>query len=418
MTRRSAAIPDLVGQAIDDGRLQITSTLGAGSNGVVFLATDTTSSPVCPTQYAVKCILKAKEGTRRYHIQKQEIANHLKASCHPNVLTLHRVVEDGVFLFLVMDYCSGGDLFQFLFDHRVRRGDDAMVKKLMLQIIDAVDACHQLGIYHRDVKPENLLCSEDGSRIFLCDFGLSTRRPYSTTFGAGSSYYMSPECMNVDGLGRPYSSRANDIWALGVILTAMISGHNPWRRAVYGDACYRAYVHDPEFLLRTLPISVGTNDILRSIFTTDASRIELPFLRLMILQTETFYARIPSKSPSQRRHRADADWRIRFWRVGRSSVADASGKMPPHTASMPSLGHANGYPRHDSLHTTPTEIDSGGPTTPDPTRENLYDMPECLDVGGRTQFFAPLDTSYDSRRAQAKSHGGIFRRMAGRLSLF
>ncbi|PCH45060.1 kinase-like protein, partial [Wolfiporia cocos MD-104 SS10] len=280
---------DLVGQFIDQGRLKLVDTLGSGSNGVVFLAIDTTSSPQYPTYYAVKCLIKADKGSHLHDVQQQEIAHHMRCSAHSNVITLHRVVEEHFYLFLVLDYCSGGDFFQFLFEGGIPRGDDALVKKLFLQIIDGVEACHQMGIYHRDIKPENILVNESGTRVFLSDFGLSTGRAFSRTYGAGSSYYMSPECIGIHGPITPYSTRANDVWALGVILTAMISGHNPWRRATYTDECYRAYLQDQDFLYRTLPISSGANDILQRIFTSDPSRrITIPFLRLKIMQVDTF----------------------------------------------------------------------------------------------------------------------------------
>ena len=64
-------------------------------------------------------------------------------------------LEEGEYIFFVLDYYNGGDLFKLITEGGCFRGNDAMVKKIFLQILDAVEACHKKGIYHRDIKPEN-----------------------------------------------------------------------------------------------------------------------------------------------------------------------------------------------------------------------------------------------------------------------
>lgn len=185
-------MPNLIGQTIDGGRLAVTQLLGAGSNGVVFLAEDTASPSTHTYFYAVKVIAKARFGTRRFENQREEIQNHIAVSDLPGVVTLHRVVEDYRFYYMVMDYHPGGDLFHFLSRGGVARGDNAHIKRLMVQMIETLQDVHRKGVFHRDIKPENILISSDGTRVFLSDFGLSTTQTISTTFGCGSRYYMSP----------------------------------------------------------------------------------------------------------------------------------------------------------------------------------------------------------------------------------
>jgi len=105
------------------------------------------------------------------------------------VLTVHDAFEDGHYYYLMMDYCPGGDLFKLICEAKAFYQNDALVRKVFLQILDAVHACHARKVYHRDLKPENILCSENGSEIYIADFGLATNRRLSYTFGCGSSHF-------------------------------------------------------------------------------------------------------------------------------------------------------------------------------------------------------------------------------------
>lgn len=97
------------------------------------------------------------------------------------------------------------------------------------------------------------------------------------------------ECIGIVGGPDSYCARSNDVWSLGVILTSMISGHNPWRKAVLTDDCFRAYVNNPGFFRDMLPISSSADFILRRIFTNDEHRVSLSKLRRLILDVDTFF---------------------------------------------------------------------------------------------------------------------------------
>ena len=86
-----------------------------------------------------------------------------------------------------------------------------------------------------------------------------------------------------------YQTSANDVWSLGIILTSMISGHNPWRRAVMTDDCFKSYIRNPDFFRLMLPISAAANAILIDIFAPSEVRITLPALRKRILAADTFF---------------------------------------------------------------------------------------------------------------------------------
>jgi len=126
--------------------------------------------------------------------------------------------------------------------------------------------------------------------VKVADFGLATKEFYSSDFGCGSTFYMSPECQQTDPA--PYScyqSAANDIWSLGVILVNLTCGRNPWKRASTEDSTFRAYMKDRNFLKTILPLSDELDAILRRVFEPNAAlRISIAELREYIVHCPRF----------------------------------------------------------------------------------------------------------------------------------
>lgn len=183
---------DLSLKLIDGSRVQLLNVLGAGAYGTIYRALDRTVFSVHPAFLAVKVMPLTDRQTRRGVYQAREIGYHNYLSGHPNIIKLHRVVRDSQFMYIIMDYCPGGDLFKIVSYTKQLARNNALIKSMFLQLLDAVAACHQNGIYHRDLKPENILVSPDITHLYLSDFGLSTRTEKASTFGTGSGYYMSP----------------------------------------------------------------------------------------------------------------------------------------------------------------------------------------------------------------------------------
>lgn len=180
-----------LGRIIND-RFVLTSILGQGAYGVVYLGYDYDTN----TQYAVKHINNLdKVGTRLSGLQMKrrlhEVNLHARASTHPNIVSIVKVVDEYDGLYIVMEYCDNGDLFTNICQIGQYAGNDALCKSVFLQLLDAVEHCHKLGIYHRDLKPENILLSHD-DWIKLTDFGLATVDSSSLQFRCGSERYMSP----------------------------------------------------------------------------------------------------------------------------------------------------------------------------------------------------------------------------------
>lgn len=168
--------------------IRLTRVLGTGAYGTVYQAHDVITGEA----YAVKALNKLGLDARQHRFQKREVELHYRASCHPNVLSMYRIIESADCTYVVLEYCPEGDLFAKITEegHYVR--DDAKARSVFLQLLKAVQYCHSLNIYHRDLKPENIMVTGNGSSIRLADFGLATKEHISRDFGCGSTFYMSP----------------------------------------------------------------------------------------------------------------------------------------------------------------------------------------------------------------------------------
>lgn len=144
--------------------------LGQGQFGTTFLATDNSTS----VEYACKSISKRKliskedvEDVRR----EIQIMHHLAG--HKNIVTIKGAYEDALYVHIVMELCSGGELF----DRIIQRGHytERKAAELTRIIVGVVEACHSLGVMHRDLKPENFLLvnKDDDFSLKAIDFGLS-----------------------------------------------------------------------------------------------------------------------------------------------------------------------------------------------------------------------------------------------------
>ncbi|KAJ6470111.1 kinase-like domain-containing protein [Mycena vitilis] len=280
------------GTRIDHGALELIEVLGVGGYGVVYRAVETRSR--APRQFAVKCLVHSQTTSpRQRQLHIREIALHQLASAHPNVVTLHRVVEEGSNTYIVMDFATDGDLFsQILYGCRYL-GNTRLIKHIFNQLLDAVEYCHSLGIYHRDLKPENVLCFDGGYRVAITDFGLATTEKLSEEFRTGSVYHMSPECQGGEfAPSGSYSPMFNDVWSLGIVLLNLATGRNPWKAATLADSTFRAYLHDPsQFLTNVLPISDELNAVLVHMLELDwRQRTTIPEVRIALEGVTDFYS--------------------------------------------------------------------------------------------------------------------------------
>ncbi|TAQ83216.1 hypothetical protein B7494_g8460 [Chlorociboria aeruginascens] len=265
--------------------LLLTGILGHGAYGVVYSAYDQYTA----TRYAVKALSKTNADgkpldRRQREFQRREIQLHHSVSAHPNIVSMYRIVDEPTCTYVILEYCPEGDLFLNITERSRYVNDDLLVKRAFLQILDAVEHCHRHGVYHRDLKPENILVSNSGRDVLLADFGLATTDYQSEDHGCGSTFYMSPECLDPSSRKSSYRTAPNDIWSLGVILVNLTCGRNPWKQASLEDSTYRAFTKNPDFLKTILPLSDELNRILGLIFTRNPDeRISIGELRRQIL---------------------------------------------------------------------------------------------------------------------------------------
>ncbi|PON42071.1 Calcium dependent protein kinase [Parasponia andersonii] len=195
--------------------------LGNGQFGTTFLCVEKTTGK----EYACKSIAKRKLLTKddvedvRREIQ---IMHHLVGNSR--VVSIKGAYEDAVAVHVVMELCSGGELF----DRIVKRGHytERKAAQLTRTIVGVVEACHSLGVMHRDLKPENFLFvnEQEDSPLKAIDFGLSVFFKPGEIFSdvVGSPYYLAPEILQ-----RHYGPEA-DIWSAGVIIYILLCGVPPF----------------------------------------------------------------------------------------------------------------------------------------------------------------------------------------------
>lgn len=235
------------------------NTIGSGEFGKVKMGWKKDS----PVQVAVKLIRKDMVGNTNRQAKIEREIDILKNLKHPNIVRLHEFVETERYMGIILEYASGGELFDYILTHRYLK--DPAARRLFAQLISGVGYLHANGIVHRDLKLENLLLDRN-KHIIITDFGFANtfdpndelpdsivarimdkdyvkregldklrprkdgkpggwRRGDLMQTSCGSPCYAAPELVVHDGL---YTGRLVDVWSCGVILYAMLAGYLPF----------------------------------------------------------------------------------------------------------------------------------------------------------------------------------------------
>ncbi|KAJ0122237.1 serine/threonine-protein kinase MARK2 [Diaporthe amygdali] len=236
------------------GEYILGNTIGEGEFGKVKLGWKQEGG----IQVAIKLIKKDQLGSNPSRMAKimREVAI-LKQLTHPNIVRLHKMEESERHFGIILEYASGGELFDYILNHRYLK--DNAARRLFAQLVSGVGYLHKKGIVHRDLKLENLLLDRNrniiitdfgfantfdpveelteeeennlSDREFVKRMGLNQLKPSGMRKGdlmqtsCGSPCYAAPELVVSDSL---YTGRKVDVWSCGVILYAMLAGYLPF----------------------------------------------------------------------------------------------------------------------------------------------------------------------------------------------
>ncbi|WP_344074806.1 serine/threonine-protein kinase, partial [Nocardiopsis metallicus] len=211
------------------GRYELLSELGSGAMGTVWRAHDTGLNRMV----AIKEVHlpydmppRERERARARVVREAQAAARI---AHPSVVTVHDVLEaDGV-PYIVMELLDGESLSE-----RLKRSGpmrETEVERIARPLLGALWAAHRAGVIHRDVKPANIMLTEDGARPVLTDFGIANLPDHGGTALTGTgtilgtAAYAAPERLENDE-----TSAVSDLWSLGATLFAALNGESPFKR--------------------------------------------------------------------------------------------------------------------------------------------------------------------------------------------
>lgn len=204
------------------GRYELGRTLGEGTFAKVKFARNVENSE----NVAIKILDKEKVLKHKMIGQIKREISTMKLIRHPNVIRLFEVMASKTKIYIVLEFVTGGELFDKIASKGRLKEDEA--RKYFQQLINAVDYCHSRGVFHRDLKPENLLLDANGI-LKVSDFGLSALAQQVREDGllhttCGTPNYVAPEVINNKG----YDGAKADLWSCGVILFVLMAGYLPF----------------------------------------------------------------------------------------------------------------------------------------------------------------------------------------------
>lgn len=187
--------------------------------------------------------------------------------------------------YIILEYCSGGDLYEAIKGDLIPRKTKG-ITHILTQIIEAIQYVHSKGIYHRDIKPENILISDlfDWT-IKLSDWGLATTHQHSLDRSVGSERYMAPELFesNLDLAERkePYQCDKVDVWSIGIVFLNIVFSKNPFSVANQTDKSFCYFAANREALFDVFStMSLDFFQVLRYSLTIDPTNRDLQKMRM------------------------------------------------------------------------------------------------------------------------------------------
>ncbi|NJP50644.1 serine/threonine protein kinase [Streptomyces sp. SBST2-5] len=251
----SGSVPD--NARVIAGRYRLEARLGRGGMGVVWRATDQLlGRRVAVKELPVDETLPAEDARRRRERTLRE-ARALAQLQHPHIIVVHDVVEDDERPYIVLELIDGCSLA----DRIATRGavDAQEAARIGIQLLGALRAAHAAGVLHRDLKPANVLLENGTDRVVLTDFGIA-QVPGASTLTETGSFVGSPEYTAPERMSGTRAGPESDLWSLGALLCAALSGESPFRRDSISGVLHAVVVEEirpPAQAEPILPVVLG-----------------------------------------------------------------------------------------------------------------------------------------------------------------
>lgn len=206
--------------------------VGKGASGRVYEIEDKLTAERLALKVIEKSTVLESKDTYRHAMDERLVLQMIRH--HPYILDMYYAFQNSKRLFIVTEFCEGGDMFEFM-NRRVAPLDETTTRFIAAQVLLALSHLHSLGIVYRDLKLENILIDSDGN-IRLADFGLTKvlrqndgKLARTNTF-CGTREYVAPEMLR----GDPYDTTI-DFWTYGILLYEMLSGRTPFYSADHSE---------------------------------------------------------------------------------------------------------------------------------------------------------------------------------------
>lgn len=286
-----------------NNRYQKIEDISEGSYGLVSLAKDTHKKRLVAVKHIFKMEDKDREEEERRESDRDR--DDRKSLCyeamceidiqtrlgneHGNLVKL----LDHFDSYIILEYCSGGDLYEAIKGGLVPR-KTKKITYILQQMIDAIEFCHSKGVYHRDIKPENVLITNLFEwTIKLSDWGLATTDATSHDRNVGSERYMAPELfesnLDIEERKEAYSCAQVDVWSLGIVFLNTVFSKNPFSVANQTDKAFCYFAANREALFDVFStMSLDFFQVLRYSLTIDPTNRDLQKMRQELLNLSEY----------------------------------------------------------------------------------------------------------------------------------
>lgn len=329
------------------GRYRLEARIGRGGMGIVWRATD----QLLGRQVAVKELaLDDSLPEQRSRERRERTLREARAVArlgHPHIIVVHDVVEQDERPYIVMELIDGGSLAERIEEHGPVDAREAA--RIGIALLGALRRAHDAGVLHRDLKPANVLLENGTDRVVLTDFGIA-QVAGATTLTESGSFVGSPEYTAPERMSGLRTGPESDLWSLGALLCAVLSGESPFRRDSLGGILHAVVVDEirpPAQAAPLLPVVRGLleRDPDRRLDAVEAERLLRAFRETGRTPRTTRNPRTsPGYTPTRRdvpRPGRDA-WRAAAGAGGAAGASGAAAQDAPAAGGGQSPSDAGG----------------------------------------------------------------------------